>query len=176
MLAQLQSTGAVANNLDGCLSSKSLQTVRAVNCVTEAHLGLGWMVLSGDSPGACDAGARKPGGRQMCTFRVLQLSCEAPRAAMASHDSLRAQMCTFQGSRPSKHTTNIQRKDPQEREERMKIVAGEGKKKSEILGRSSGGVRRRGLKPIPQRPACLFEPGPFDFGQFRPVLRIPIKR
>ena len=39
--AQLQSTSAVANNVDGCLSSKSLQSVHAVNCVTEAHSGLG---------------------------------------------------------------------------------------------------------------------------------------
>ena len=38
-----------------------------------------------------------------------------------------------------KNTTNIQRKDPQEREERMKIVAGEGKKKERNFGRSGGG-------------------------------------
>ena len=62
----------------------------------------------------------------MCAFGVLWL-----------------QTCTFQVSREFKNTTKIQRKDPQEREERMKIVAGEGKKEREILGgpaeRGSGG-------------------------------------
>ena len=59
------------------------------------------------------------------TFGVLGLSCGV------SHDSPRAQTCAFQGPGAS-NTTKIPRKDPQEREERMKIVA--GGKKSEILG------------------------------------------
>ena len=43
------------------------------------------------------------------------------------------QTCTFQDPTAS-NTTKIPRKDPQERERRMNIVAGEGKKKREILG------------------------------------------
>ena len=42
------------------------------------------------------------------------------------------QTCTFEGPGTS-NTTKIPREDPQEREERMKIVAGEGKKR-EMLG------------------------------------------
>ena len=43
------------------------------------------------------------------------------------------QTCTLQGPGAS-NTTKIPRKDPQERERKKKIVAGEGKKKREILG------------------------------------------
>ena len=49
----------------------------------------------------------------------------------ASHDSPKALTCTFQDPGAS-NTTKIPRKDPQEREERMKIVAGEGKKRAKF--------------------------------------------
>ena len=48
-----------------------------------------------------------------------------------SHDSPRAQMCTFQGSGLQKHQQNST-KGPQERERRMKIVAGGGKKRAKF--------------------------------------------
>ena len=50
-----------------------------------------------------------------------------PKAAGVSHDRTRAQTSTCTGP-GLQNTTKIQRKDPQEREERMKIVAGEGEK------------------------------------------------
>ena len=78
----------------------------------------------------------------MCTFAVLGLSCGPPadpKAAGVSHDSPRAQTFTFDGD--FKNTTKIQRKDPQETEERMKIVAGEGKKRAKLWA-----VRRRGVR------------------------------
>ena len=56
-------------------------------------------------------------------------------------------MCTFQGSGLRKHQQNST-KGPQERERRMKIVAGGGKRKSEILGSPAEGcpaeVQRKG--------------------------------
>ena len=62
-------------------------------------------------------------------------------AAGVSHDSPRAQMCTFQGSGLQKTPTKFHERT-QERERRMKSVAGGGKKKSEILG-CPAVVRRR---------------------------------
>ena len=62
-------------------------------------------------------------GPEMCTFGVLGLSREVPAF---------------------KNTTKIQRKDPQERERRMKTVAGE-EKKERNFGRSSGGLSGVGL-------------------------------
>ena len=60
-----------------------------------------------------------------------------PKAAGVSHDSPRAQTCTFEG--PGLHnTTKIQREDPQRGKKQMKIVEGEGKKERNF-GRSSGG-------------------------------------
>ena len=67
-------------------------------------------------------------------------------AAGVSHDSPRAQMCTFQGSGLQKHQQNST-KGPQERERRMKIVAGRGKKKSEILGGPAEGCPAEGGSP-----------------------------
>ena len=66
----------------------------------------------------------------MCTFGSLV--CETPAASgpPGLHKTTREiQTCTFEGFRAS-NTTKIQRKDQQEREKRMKIVAGEerGKK------------------------------------------------
>ena len=86
-------------------------------------------------------------GLKMRTIAVLRLSCEtptAPGAAGVSHDSPRAQMCTFQGSGLQKHQQNST-KGPQERERRMKIVAGGGNKKSEILGGPAEGCPAEGI-------------------------------
>ena len=49
---------------------------------------------------------------------------EKVRVVWVLHDSPRAQTCTFEGPN-LQNTTKISREDPQEREERMKIVAGE---------------------------------------------------
>ena len=77
-------------------------------------------------------------GPEMCTFGVLGLSCEAPAArsggaAGVSHDSPRAQTCTFQDTCASKHHQNSTRRPP-ERHRNSETVAGKGKKKREILG------------------------------------------
>ena len=64
----------------------------------------------------------------MCTFGVLGLSCETP----AAPKPLELQTTAREPKRAHfrvpafKNTTKIPRKDPQEREERMKTVAGEG--------------------------------------------------
>ena len=65
-----------------------------------------------------------------------------------SHDSPRAQTCTFEGPGLQSHHQNSTKRPPRE-EERMKTVAGEGKKKREIWGGPveeewGEGVRRRG--------------------------------
>ena len=67
-------------------------------------------------------------------------------AAGVSHDSPRAQLCTFQCSGLQKHQQNST-KGPQEREIRMKIVAGGGKKKERNFGRSGGGLSGEGGCP-----------------------------
>ena len=68
----------------------------------------------------------------MCTFGVLGLSCASPggpEAAGVSHDSrAHFRVPAF------KNTTKIQREDPQERERRMEIVAGERKKRAKFWG------------------------------------------
>ena len=61
----------------------------------------------------------------------------ALKGAGVSHDSPRAQTCTFQHPGLQKHHQNLT-KGPQERERRMKIVAGEGKKRAKFWA-----VRRR---------------------------------
>ena len=65
------------------------------------------------------------------------------RSAGASHGSPRAQTCTFEGPSAS-NTTQIPREDPQEREDRMNIVAG-GEKSEKIwaVPRESGPARER---------------------------------
>ena len=84
--AQLQSTSAVADNVDGCLSSKSLQSVHAVNCVTKHIWVLAWMVLSGESLGACDAGAK------WLEHLVRPWSCEFVRVLGEFHLSPHAKL------------------------------------------------------------------------------------
>ena len=59
-------------------------------------------------------------------------------AAGVSHDSPRAQTCTFEGPGLQKHNQNSTKKDQQEREKRIKTVSGEGKKERNF-GRSGGG-------------------------------------
>ena len=83
-------------------------------------------------------------GGQMCTFGVLWLSCEARSggAAGVSHDSPRAQTCTFEGPGLQKHNQNSTKRHP-EREEKNEFCGGRGKKKSEILG-GPGEGRSRG--------------------------------
>ena len=60
-------------------------------------------------------------GPEMCTFGVLGLSCAGPAArsggaAGVSHDSPRAQTCTFQVP-PSKTPTKFNERTPREKEE-----------------------------------------------------------
>ena len=62
--------------------------------------------------------------------------CSGFGAAGASHDSPRAQTCTFEGS-AFKNTTKIQREDPQRGKKRTNFPAGEGKKERNF-GRSWG--------------------------------------
>ena len=75
----------------------------------------------------------------MCTFGVLGLSCEAsggPEAAGASHDSPRAQTCTFHG--PGLQTPpRFNEKTPRDRK-RAKWWR-EREKKERNFGRSGGG-------------------------------------
>ena len=73
--------------------------------------------------------------------RVKAPAARSGGAAGVSHDSPRAQTCTFHGSGLQKHQQNST-EGPQERERRMKIVAGGGIKKSEILGGPAEGRSR----------------------------------
>ena len=79
---------------------------------------------------------------------ALGLSCETPaappdRAAGAHTTARELQTCTFE--RPgASNTTKIPRKRPKEREKRKKTVAGEGKKKREILGPHRSGPHSLG--------------------------------
>ena len=58
------------------------------------------------------------------------------------------------GPQPSKNTTKIQREDPQEKEEIMKIVAGESKKRAKFWAVRRRAVRGEGLSPPP--PPSIF--------------------
>ena len=80
-------------------------------------------------------GVWKSRGRQMFTFGVLgsRVKPRRPRSRLGFTRQPGSPNVHMSGSRPSK-TTKIQRERPPEREERMKIPAGERKKKSEILG------------------------------------------
>ena len=74
----------------------------------------------------------------MCTFRRFGLSCETPALGPPwLHTTARElQTCTFEGPGLQKHHQNSTK--PPREEERMKIVAGDGKKERNF-GRSSGG-------------------------------------
>ena len=89
------------------------------------------------------AGALKCARLEFSGCRVRAPAARSGGAVGVSHDSPRAQMCTFQGSGLQKHQQNST-KGPQERERRMKIVAGGGKKKSEILGGPAEGCPAEG--------------------------------
>ena len=85
-------------------------------------------------------------GRQMCTFEVLGLWCEAPggpEAARVSHDNPRAQTCTFEGPGLHKNHHNSSQKTPRERQKEQKW-GGREKKKSEILGGPAEGGPEEG--------------------------------
>ena len=78
-------------------------------------------------------------------FEAPGLKCprlEFSGCRVKPHDSPRAQTCTFQAP-AFKNTHKIQREDPKVREERVKIVAGEGKKRAKFWA-----VRRRGVRQI----------------------------
>ena len=86
-------------------------------------------------------------GRQMFTFGVLGLSCEAlegPETAGVSHDNPRAQTCTFQGPHLQKHHQNSNERSS-ERGRKNENCGGRGEKKSEILGGPAEG--RSGADP-----------------------------
>ena len=85
----------------------------------------------------------------MCTFGVLGLSCASPGGPVwwgrRGHDNQRAQTCTFEG--PALQTPpKFHEKDQQEREKRIKIVAGEGKKRAKFWAVRRRAVRRRGVR------------------------------
>ena len=85
-------------------------------------------------------------GPQMCTFGVLGLSCEVlggQEATGASHNSPRD--VHISGSLTCKHTTNIQRKNFEERE-----------RKERNFGRSGGGRSPPFRGPTHRAPLFLF--------------------
>ena len=75
-------------------------------------------------------------GAQMCTFGVLAGVSHHSREPKRAH--LRVSVFT--------KTTKIQREDQPEREERMKIVAGEGNKRAKFWAVRRRVVRRRGVQ------------------------------
>ena len=77
-------------------------------------------------------------------------------AAPGLHTTARElQTYTFDGSDAS-NTTKIQREDPQEKEERMNIVAGEGKKSEFLGGPAEGGLAEGG--PAESKPTTTATP------------------
>ena len=89
----------------------------------------------------------------MCTLGVLGLSCGKGRydaggfeAAGASHDSPRTPNVHISGPRRFKHHQNST-KGPQEREERKRLVAGEGKKSAKFWAPHPSGPHTSGPHP-----------------------------
>ena len=76
------------------------------------------------------------------------------------YDSPRANTCTFQGP-GSSNTTKIQRKDPQEREERMKFPAGDGKKSAKFWASHPSGPHPSPFGPPPLQAPIRTGPNPF---------------
>ena len=106
----------------------------------------------------CQKSLKQHDAREM--GRKLVARPASPRLKTSTTMPPRAlQTCTFDGPGAS-NTTKIPREDPQEMEERMKIV-GRGKKKREILGPPF--VRVRG--PTHRAPPFAAPP----FGPFRPL-------
>ena len=80
------------------------------------------------------------------------------------------QTCTFE--RPgASNTTKIPREDPQRGKKRTNFVAGEGKKKREILGPHRSGPHPSGPHPSGPHPS-----GPHFFWVWAPTLRAPTLR
>ena len=96
---------------------------------------------------------RRPGA-QMCAFGCASPAARSGGAAGVSHDSPRAQTCTFEGPGLQKHHQNSTKRTKREGEKNENCGGRKGKKR-EILGGpaeggpaeggSGGGVRRRGL-------------------------------
>ena len=88
---------------------------------------------------------------QMCTFGVLGLSCASPggpvwwgrRGFTRQSESPNVHIS---GSRPSKTPPKFNEKDQEEREKRIKTVAGEGKKRAKFWAVRRRGVQRRGVR------------------------------
>ena len=77
---------------------------------------------------------------------------QSPETAGASHDSPSAQTCTFEVS-AFENTTKIPREELQAREERVKMVVGDGKKRAKfwavLEGRSwEGGPGEGGWRAV----------------------------
>ena len=90
-----------------------------------------------------------------CGFLVVFLKVSTLKCAVLGPPGLHTtarelQTCTFQGPGPSKHHQNSTRRH-QKREDKMKIVAGEGKKR-EMLGLPPFGGPPFGAPPF----GCLF--------------------
>ena len=88
----------------------------------------------------------------MCTFGVLG---RAPKAAGVSHDSPRAQTCTFTGPGLQGRCRGFGEKTPRDREKERKWGRGEGKKSAKFRA-----VRRRGV----WRTGVQRRGGPTDWG------------
>ena len=101
-------------------------------------------VLSWNFGGVRSAGALICARLEFSGCRVRAPAARSGGAAGVSHDCPRAQMCTFQGPGLQKHQQKNSTKGPQNRERRMKIVAGGGKKKSKILGGPAEGCPAEG--------------------------------
>ena len=91
------------------------------------------------------AGALKCARLEFSGCRVRAPAGRSGGAAGVPHDSPRAQTCTFQGPGLQKHQQNST-KGPQERERRMKIVAGGGKKRAKFWAVRRRAVRRRAVR------------------------------
>ena len=76
------------------------------------------------------------------SWRRSMMASVGPKAAGVSHDSPRAQKCTFEGPGLQSHHQNSTKRPPRE-EERMKIVAcpAEGEGRVGRGGSGGGGVR-----------------------------------
>ena len=95
----------------------------------------------------------------MCTFGVLgRVRAPAARSGGAtgvSHDSPKAQTCTFE--RPgASNTTKIPREDPQRGKKRTNFPAGEGKKSAKFWAPHPSGLHPSGLHPSGSLRAPLF--------------------
>ena len=126
-------------NDDAFFSKKNSSQLTTVH----VHLGAVGVVQIG----CCGCLVVKPSNVYVWSSRVVVWNTGGPKAAGASHDSPRNPNMHISGS------TKIQREDP---EERVKIVAGEGKKRAKFWA-----VRRRAVL---ERASLL--PSSLNFGNF----------